>query len=880
MRKKNKRKLQLTSESILGVGDSHRHRGGKEIHGCHGSGDRHLSIERAKKASKSGCITDPWGSNRRRTLVVAMVHLFLFVGKGERVDYGRQELVIEALESIRRACLSSRLQQDETIFQGLLAVMPALLRSNGDSVLVRSISLVEDIVLDSYQFLMNLIRETSVLHKLLVHLGSADEDIQKQVCHLISTIASCVHGKEILCRLGATQKLMYLLFMVTEPIMDSINGKDVLRLSSNLLSNGQKFLCSSVLCSLSKLTLNNVSECLGTVWQGCQVSALKPLQNVWTFFRNTSLYPVDDDEIRAVAKMIVSLTMELESLDDEFNDSHMKIIDDLFGKEGEFTHFWDEHWEQYPSLISEGVLGGELRLDLFKSWQIDGDPFFLRKLLTRSTTCPPFSCDKVETSHIFKEIEEDIGRPIIFGQDIRLVKSVCSAGCSQLCSIHSVHEEDYHKVIRAENMNNAEKVMYADVETCVHAYEMGYTIALRGLEFRCPHVAAIAEALAICFGQATVGANLYMTPSNAQGFKPHHDDHCVLVWQIKGSKVWKLWTPKVPLPRLYSQHSGIERGCTDEEDFCKVSLKEGNILYIPRGFPHAASTQTRSQTPHVCSEQIKSTQRFTNCSRGSESCMISRGYTDKIHDSTPTFHSDSRCVNMPNFFQQVLEDNIGQSLHITFGVEVEPPFEWEGLIHMALQCWAAEDKDIVLGRKVLKAEGCETSGTKSKYLYLGLLHVAVRQCGDDCSTFRKACLIAAKPPFGFYGINEFGSTFMALIDNVANKASFRKALNIVLTAIDTPDSNSLDWMHWMHNISGAQDSTIWSDPVTFFHSTLMDDEIRYKRLEDMEIEFSQMKDSFILCANYAQASDVFISLLQKYRSVRQKYMKGMLYLHN
>ncbi|KAI5428096.1 hypothetical protein KIW84_033194 [Lathyrus oleraceus] len=54
------------------------------------------------------------------------------------------------------------------------------------------------------------------------------------------------------------------------------------------------------------------------------------------------------------------------------------------------------------------------------------------------------------------------------------------------------------------------------VSTSAKAYKEGYTVALRGLEFRYPGIAAIADTLALMFGQLSIGANLYLTPPNSQ----------------------------------------------------------------------------------------------------------------------------------------------------------------------------------------------------------------------------------------------------------------------------------------------------------------------------------------------------------------------------
>ncbi|KAL9255373.1 hypothetical protein AKJ16_DCAP10435 [Drosera capensis] len=86
--------------------------------------------------------------------------------------------------------------------------------------------------------------------------------------------------------------------------------------------------------------------------------------------------------------------------------------------------------------------------------------------------------------------------------------------------------------------------------------------------------------------------------------------------------------PVVQLPRLY-QHLQNPSGSTVERRH--IVLREGDILYVPRGIAHEASTSA-----------------------------VGNGL-----DGAADF-----------------------SLHLTLSVEIEPPFEWEGFAHIALHCWS------------------------------------------------------------------------------------------------------------------------------------------------------------------------------------------------
>jgi hypothetical protein len=74
-----------------------------------------------------------------------------------------------------------------------------------------------------------------------------------------------------------------------------------------------------------------------------------------------------------------------------------------------------------------------------------------------------------------------------------------------------------------------------------------------------------------------VQANAYITPPGAQGFGAHEDEHDVFVLQSHGSKAWKVHDSHDLPP---SRPPVID-----------ATIAPGDSLYIPRGFPHSASTQ-------------------------------------------------------------------------------------------------------------------------------------------------------------------------------------------------------------------------------------------------------------------------------------------------
>ena len=83
-----------------------------------------------------------------------------------------------------------------------------------------------------------------------------------------------------------------------------------------------------------------------------------------------------------------------------------------------------------------------------------------------------------------------------------------------------------------------------------------------------------------------VGVNAYLSFSRGGAFKPHWDRHDVLIVQVHGKKAWRVWDSAFKNPIETSRHA--EHDITDAT--CQqLELSPGDVLYIPRGEPHAAS---------------------------------------------------------------------------------------------------------------------------------------------------------------------------------------------------------------------------------------------------------------------------------------------------
>lgn len=289
----------------------------------------------------------------------------------------------------------------------------------------------------------------------------------------------------------------------------------------------------------------------------------------------------------------------------------------IFGtRESSFENFILNHWEVSPLLVRSLSKGLNEQDDVFSSFiqylnLKKTVSSFVLPLLQGLVSCLPIDSDELNILNFLKTVRNELGCLIIYGQDIRVLRTM-----------GHLKEEVHFFQESSEPCIKAPHFLYIDdILKCEDAYNKGYTIALRGMEFRFESIAAIADGLASLFGQPSVGVNLYLTPPDSQGLARHYDDHCVFVCQLFGTKQWTIVSqPIVSLPRLYepldSLHSSkIGNSMAGRTQFL---LREGDILYIPRGFPHEACTVAESGGP---------------------------------------------------------DETTGFSLHLTLAIEVEPPFE-------------------------------------------------------------------------------------------------------------------------------------------------------------------------------------------------------------
>ncbi|CAN7323107.1 hypothetical protein LJR260_001618 [Variovorax paradoxus] len=118
-------------------------------------------------------------------------------------------------------------------------------------------------------------------------------------------------------------------------------------------------------------------------------------------------------------------------------------------------------------------------------------------------------------------------------------------------------------------------------------YASGATLVLNYIEGLSSRSREFAARLGKCL-DARITFTLFATPGHSQGFSPHFDTLDVFVLQTEGSKSWCVGPSALKLPTLRQGYLVDEKfGELPHQQFL---LSPGDVLYIPRGTVHWATT--------------------------------------------------------------------------------------------------------------------------------------------------------------------------------------------------------------------------------------------------------------------------------------------------
>jgi hypothetical protein len=119
----------------------------------------------------------------------------------------------------------------------------------------------------------------------------------------------------------------------------------------------------------------------------------------------------------------------------------------------------------------------------------------------------------------------------------------------------------------------------------------GATIVLQGLHRTWAPVLEFTQDLAADLGHP-VQVNAYVTPPQNTGFSDHYDVHDVFVLQIAGEKRWRIREPVHPSPlrdQPWTDRRAAVESAAENPPLLEETLHPGDVLYLPRGYLHAAT---------------------------------------------------------------------------------------------------------------------------------------------------------------------------------------------------------------------------------------------------------------------------------------------------
>ncbi|MEV6282783.1 cupin domain-containing protein [Kribbella sp. NPDC051770] len=119
-------------------------------------------------------------------------------------------------------------------------------------------------------------------------------------------------------------------------------------------------------------------------------------------------------------------------------------------------------------------------------------------------------------------------------------------------------------------------------------FARGATLVIDRLEDFALPVREVCDSLAESLA-ATMRAHAFITPPGETGFQPHHDPLGAFIIQVHGEKLWRVYArmSTASVGQIYrSDDEGrpLELG----DPIIETTLRPGDVLYLPQGFPHVA----------------------------------------------------------------------------------------------------------------------------------------------------------------------------------------------------------------------------------------------------------------------------------------------------
>jgi hypothetical protein len=137
---------------------------------------------------------------------------------------------------------------------------------------------------------------------------------------------------------------------------------------------------------------------------------------------------------------------------------------------------------------------------------------------------------------------------------------------------------------------NNQQSLQPDAEKVKGWLRRGASLVANDIDTLWPGTAAAADALEQRFG-GKAQSNLYCSWSQHQAFDTHFDTHEVFALHVAGEKVWRIFEGRLENPIANEAYKGLDQDYHDQHRgavAAEVTLRPGDLLYIPRGQYHDA----------------------------------------------------------------------------------------------------------------------------------------------------------------------------------------------------------------------------------------------------------------------------------------------------
>jgi ribosomal protein L16 Arg81 hydroxylase len=128
----------------------------------------------------------------------------------------------------------------------------------------------------------------------------------------------------------------------------------------------------------------------------------------------------------------------------------------------------------------------------------------------------------------------------------------------------------------------------------------GASVVMNDVDSLTPGLASVSEAIEGA-GLGKAQANVYISWQSHKAFHAHYDTHDVWAVQVEGEKAWNIWEGRAEWPIAHPLFRGQPQEHHEKAKGklrAKVTIKTGDLLYLPRGWYHDALAEAPSSV-HV-----------------------------------------------------------------------------------------------------------------------------------------------------------------------------------------------------------------------------------------------------------------------------------------